>query len=406
MSEMPATEPLSKNERRLLFSFLLFVLAMPVFSTFTNTFLWRHSHDAVQLGLYNIGIYAGVPFGFLLSSMLLHRWKYKRMFFIGSVLQGMVPLVMTVWAPSSTVAIAALGILFGIPMGLYWSVRNLVTLRVTEGRHRLSFLSVESAQTTAAGIVAPFFIGLYLASNVAHIGTAYVSLMSVGLALLTLSGILVAATDVDPLYQKISTAFVSNPSALWKRQRWLEFIGGMMTASESVLSLLMILTLIGSEGAVGITKSGVAMLAAVAMVVVGRKIPERSYVRVILLSFALIWGSSALFAVGFDAVTAVIYFAAFGTIASFRNVVSMSVMFRSVDAEVARTDGNRFLYLFDRESFLNFGRVVALTLFILCYSFAQTATIRYGLVLVTLLHAPMAYLLGTMSTRSNETPSP
>ena len=110
-----------------------------------------------------------------------------------------------------------------------------------------------------------------------------------------------------------------------------------MTASESVLSLLMILTLIGTEGAVGTTKSGVAVLAAFAMALVGRKIPERMYERVFLLSFALIWGSAALFAIRFDAMAAIIYFAAFGTIASFRNMVAMSVMFRSVDAEVART---------------------------------------------------------------------
>ena len=393
MEEVTSTRSLSQNERRLLLSFLLFVLAQPVFSTFTNTFLWRHSHDAVELAVYNIGMYAGVPFGFLLSSALLGRWKYKRLFFFGSVLQGIVPLVIVVYSPSSLATVAMLGALFGIPMGLYWSVRNLVTLRATEGRHRLTFLSAESAQNTAAGIVAPFFIGLYLASQEGSIAAAYVALMSVGLVLLLFSGALVANTSVDVLYRTVSTIAVPNPSALWKRQRWLEFVGGMMTVSESTLSLLMILTLIGMEGSVGTTKSGVAVLAAAAMFLVGKKIPERRYGRVFSIAFLLIGGSSVLFALRFDAVTAVLFFAAFGTVASFRNVVAMSVMYRTVDAEVARTDGNRFLYLFDRESFLNLGRIFALFLLIAAITAAPTVTLRYGLIATSLLHLPMRSLV-------------
>lgn len=389
MIEMPATESLSKNERRLLFSFLLFVLAMPVFTTFTNTFLWRGSHDPVQLAVYNMGMYAGVPVGFLLAAALLKRWKYKRLFFVGSVLQGVVPLAITVFRPSTLGMVGLLGVLFGVPMGLYWANRNLLTLRATEGRFRLAFLSIESAQNTAAGIVAPLLIGLYLAAHEATIGQAYVGLMAAGFAMLFVAGALVATTDVDPKFQPIKSLTVLRPSIVWKNQRLFEFLSGMMTVSESMLSLLVILTLLGMEGSVGTTRSGVAALAAFAMVVVGKKIPERLYGRVLLLSFVLVGGSSALFAYGFNAATAIPFFAAVGIVASFRTVVSMSVMFRTVDAEVARMNGNRFLYLFDRESFLNFGRIVALGLFIVAVTLAPTATLRYGLVVTALLHVPL-----------------
>ncbi len=338
-------------------------------------------------------MYAGVPLGFLLAATLLDRWKYKRLYFVGSVLQGIVPLAIVTFRPSSIGIVALFGVFFGIPMGLYWANRNLITLRATEGREHLAFLSAESAQQTVVGIVAPLLIGLYLASNAANIGAAYVTLMSLGFVMLAVAGAFVANTDIDPLYEKISTATVPNPSALWKRQRWFEFVGGMMTVSESMISLLVILTLIGMEGSVGTTKSGVAVLAAAAMALFGRKIPERLYGRVHLLSFALIGGSAALFAAGFDATTAIIFFAAFGMVASFRNMVSMSVMFRTVDAEVSRTNGSRFLYLFDRESFLNLGRIFALLVFIVCVAVAPVATLRYGLVVTATLYFPMGWLL-------------
>ncbi|MEI6511158.1 MAG: MFS transporter [Candidatus Uhrbacteria bacterium] len=394
---MELPQSLSKNERWLLFSYLLFVLASPIFSTFTNTFLWRHSHDPVQLAVYNIGMYAGVPLGFLLAETMLRRWRYKRLFFLGSVLQGVIPLVITIVRPSSFGLVALLGALFGIPMGLYWANRNLITLRATEGRHRLSFLSVESAQNIAAGIVAPFLIGLFLASHAANIGLAYVVLMTAGLLMLLVAGAAVATTDVDPMFQRIGTLLVPDPSARWKRQRWFEFVGGIQTVYESVLSLLVILTLLGQEASVGSVKSGVAILAAAAMFLVGKKIPERLYGRVFLIAFALIGGTSALFALGYDAPTALVFFAAFGVVASFRQVVAMSVMFRTIDAEVARTDGNRFLYLFDRETFLNFGRIFALIVFIACVTVAPTATLRYGLLATSLLHVPMLYLVKKLS---------
>jgi len=245
----------------------------------------------------------------------------------------------------------------------------------------------------AAGIVAPFFIGLFLESHVANIGFAYVVLMSAGLLMLLVAGAAVATTNVDPMFQRMGTLLVPNPSARWKRQRWFEFVGGMQTVNESVLSLLVILTFLGLEGSVGTTKSGVAILAVAAMYLVGKKIPERLYGRVFAVAFALIGGSSALFALGYDAPTALGFFVAFGVIAAFRQVVAMSVMFRAVDVEVSRTDGNRFLYLFDRESFLNFGRIFALGIFIACVTFAPTATLRYGLVATAMLHVPMWYLV-------------
>lgn len=400
---MSSTASLSRNERRILLSFLLFIVAWPIFSTFTNTFLWRTSGSPVDIAAYNVGMYVGVPLGFFVNSGLLHRFGWKTLFFAGCLLQGIAPLLLTIVSPTSMPAIAAFGLFLGLPMGLYWGNRNLITLCATERCDRLRFLSVEATQNTVAGIVAPLLIGHYLAAQPGGVAGAYVALMLVGFAVLAVAGALVRAAEVEVPHVRASPRWIGDASALWNRQRWFEFLSGAMTVNESTVSLLVTLAFLGLEDAVGSTKSGVAILAAAAMALVGRKIPESRSRAVLWLAFALIGGSAVAFAWRFDGPTSVAFFVALGLIAAFRTVTTMALMYKTVGHEADRTDRNRFLYLFDREVCLNAGRVAMLVALMLAFSLAPRETLRYGLVAAALFHLPLIWLMGKIQegSRSN-----
>lgn len=397
---------LPPNERRILASFLLFIVAWPAFSTFVNTFLWRASGDPVHLAAYAIGMYVGVPLGFYLNSALLLRVPFKWLFLAACVLQGIVPLVLTIVRPDTVAEVTAFGALFGIPMGLYWGNRNLMTLCATEQCHRLRFLSVEAVQNTAAGIVVPLLIGYWLA-NAGNVGTAYVALMVVGLILLTVSGLLIGSADTEIPHRKEPSAFVRGASRLWNTQRAFEFLIGAMTASESTMSMLVILTFLGLEDAVGTVRSLAAVLTALVMYRFGRRIPESRYRGVLWFSFALIGASAVAFAVGFSPASAIPYFVAAGLVGAFRSTTTMNAMYKTVDHEAGRTDRNRFAYLFDREVALNAGRVTALVAMIAVLAAAPESFLRYGLVVAALMHLPLAWLLRRIQTgqAGNEKPS-
>lgn len=395
---MTTPTSLSKNERRILLSFLLFIVAWPIFSTFTNTFLWRASGSPVDIAVYNVGMYVGVPLGFFINAGLLHRFGYKKLFFAGCLLQGIAPLLLTIVSPTSMLAIAAFGLFLGLPMGLYWGNRNLITLCATERCDRLRFLSVEATQNTLAGIVAPLAIGYFLASMSGQIVWAYVGLMLVGFVILAVAGSLMQSADVEVPHARTSPRWIRDASPLWKRQRWFEFLSGAMTVSESTVSLLVILTFLGLEDAVGGAKSGVAVLAAIMMSLYGRKIPESRYRSVLWLAFALIGGSAAAFAFRFDGPASILFFVALGLIAAFRTTTTMSLMYKVVGHEAERTDRNRFLYLFDREVALNLGRVAMLAALMLAFSLAPLPTLRYGLLVAALFHLPMIWLMGKIQS--------
>lgn len=394
------TDRLSTNERRILLSFLLFIVAWPAFSTFTNTFLWRNSGDPFGLAVYAIGTYVGVPVGFFLNSALLLRVPFKRLFLAACVLQGVVPLLLTLFRPTSLAEIAGYGILFGIPMGLYWGNRNLMTLCATESCHRLRFLSMEAVQNTAAGIVVPLVIGYWLANAGEGVGTAYVAMMAVGFVLLAVSGLLIASTDTEIPHRREPSAFVDHPSPLWKTQRAFEFLIGGMTAIESTVSLLVVLTFLGMEDAVGTVKSLAAILTAVVMYRFGKRIPESRYRAVLWFSFALVGAAAAVFAFKFSGPASVPYFVAIGLIGAFRTTTTMSAMYKTVDHEAGRTDRNRFVFLFDREVALNAGRVTALVAMVAFLVVAPDTFLRYALLVSAAVHVPLALLLGRIQRKN------
>lgn len=390
---MANSTSISKNERRILLSFFLFVLAWPIFSTFTNTFLWRSSGSPVDLAVYNVGMYVGMPLGFFMNAGLLRRFGYKRLFLAGCVLLGIAPLLLTVVHPSSLLAIAAFGVFLGLPTGLYWGNRNLITLCATERCDRLRFLSMEATQNTVAGILAPLVVGHWLASTAGNVAWAYTALMAVGFLVLVTSGLLIRFASVDVPHRAAAPRRIRGASTLWNRQRWFEGLIGAMTVGESTVSLLVILTFLGLEGAVGSTKSGIAVLTAGMMYAFGKKIPESRYSGVLWVAFWIIGASAAVFAWRFDGPGSIPFFVATGIIVAFRSTTAMSMMYKTVDREVVRTGGNRFLYLFDREVCLNAGRVAMLVVLMFAFAFAPSLTLRYALLLTVLLHLPMIALM-------------
>lgn len=384
---------LSPNERRLLTSFLFFALAWPIFGTFMNTFLWRGSHSPILLALFNAGLYVGVPLGFAINARLLQRVRQNVLFFWGCALQGVAPMMLTLFAPSSPLVVTLLGCVFGVSLGLYWGNRNLATLRATEGKHRTAFLSMEAIQNMLAGVVAPLIIGSILGSMTGSIHLAYILLTILGFGLLLFAGSLIFRTDAPDRSTNPLRHFLSESSTLWNRLRRFEMLNGAITINESIISFLMIFSFFGLEDAVGKTKSLLALVTAIIMFRLGKRVKSQHYPVIIGVAATLLIGSATLFAVSSTTTSVIVFFASLALIAGFRTVTEMAVVYGTIDHEVQRTHADRFTFLFDREVALSVGRVGILLLFIIAYSVSPSATLRFGLLATSLLHIPLLMMV-------------
>ncbi len=103
---------------------------------------------------------------------------------------------------------------------------------------------------------------------------------------------------------------------------------------------------------------------------------------------------------------ALTFFVLNGIVSSFRWSSFTSVMYEVVDRELRSNNLHRFVYLLDRECFLNLGRILGLGILIVLYTQAPTVLVQYGLILTTLIPLPLLLLLRSITKRLGETLEP
>jgi YQGE family putative transporter len=386
---------LSQNQRRLLLSFFLFALASPMVSVYTNTFLWRLDHDPITLGIFNIGMYAGISLGFLVNAYALRVWQSGKLYAFGCLAQGLIPVLLVSMGASAADYTLPLGLALGLAQGFYWANRNSITSKFTQDARRFRFISVETMLGIVAGIVSPLVIGWFIALGGTipsySVAQAYQLCAGIGLVLLIATGVLAHKFVIEPFV--VNTPFVRHATARWNQQRAIEMLNSITSGLEVVIPLLVVLLFLGQEEAVGSVKALTGVLSAIMIYAIGKRVRHKHHLMLVGIWVAVNLLAGALFASVFTAASAIAYFIIAGITGSLRWSSFVTVLYEVVDREVKRDSEHRFLYILDREYCLNFGRVVGLLLFILAYHLAPDATIRYGLVMMFVVQLPVLWLL-------------
>ena len=397
---------LSSSQKRLLTSFFLFSLASPMASIYSNTFLWRQDKDPITLAVFNIGTFIGVMLGFFANALLLRLLPSGRLYTLGCVLQGLVPLVLVLLGAQANAYAFVLGIALGCSMGLFWGNRNTLTSKTSEGPNRYRFVSIETSMVLTAGVIAPLLVGWFITLS-ESLGTltvqsAYLTTSVLGLVLLAISGALLWSVDSEPY--KTKQFWIKHPSALWKSQRLLEVINGISDGMSSVLPLVIILLFLGQESAVGTVKGLAALLSGSVIFFIRNYVKHHHHARLFGIWIAFNLTGAVLFAVLQSPFGALCFFVLGGVVSSFRWSSFTSVMYEVVDQEMRSSKIHRFVYLLDRECFLNLGRVMGLCLLVVLYTQLPTLFVQYGLILTTIIPLPLLLLLQSITKRLGETP--
>ena len=375
---------LSSDQRRLLTGYFLYGLAHPMIITFMNTYLWRASGDPVDLALYNMCWYAGLPFGFLLNGRLLKIFPTQKLFLLGCAFLGLGPLLLVAIGQSAAQYSWAFGLIVGISGGFFWGNRNYLTSRNTTSENRFSFISLESTLGAVSSIIAPLIIGWFLVLgdrfNWYSIAHAYEIMSVLGWCLIIFVGYLISQVKVKPI--KLNHLTVQNPSALWNRLRRLEMLSGFIDGLSAIFPALIVLTFIGQEESVGTIQSISAGIAAVLMYNLGKRVKHKDHPRVFAVWVTITSLAIIIFTTLFSPTGALIYFVLAALVACFRWPSISALMFEIVEMqEKANEKNHRYALIMDRETFLNVGRTGSLCLFILLYGLNPEITLRYGFLL-------------------------
>lgn len=379
--EQSAYQSLSAGGRRLLISTLLAGIAEPMSSAFSNAYLWRHLHSVPALVIWNTLFFVFLCVGFGLNGWLMRRYSLSRTFLIGCMIKGIVPFLLIIVRPEQLTSVAILGALLGLGGGFYWGSRNLFTLRKTSDRDRLYYGGLESVIGTAINIVIPFLVGsVFLFANETHLAAVeivYAVFAFVGFLFLCLSGLSMQGEPEQDHAPR--TLFIPKPSSRWNKLRLLEVVHGLHGGLETVIPTIMILLLVGNEGALGLISSLSACIALVSTYVVGRL--AKKHHRANLLSIWIIVGlvGSLIFSIAYSSWSVLLYMGLVSVVGSTRWITLASIMYDAVDQESGHAS-EHYAFIYDREIWLNVGRVLALMLLLGLYALSPYWTIRLALV--------------------------
>lgn len=380
---------LTWHERLLLLSFFCFGFAQPIFFLFTNTFLWRQNGSAASIILYNIGIYTGLMIGFFANRTLLHWLSARKLYQIACVLQGLVPLVLVLLAPTAVTRIVELGLCFGFAAGLYFANRNFFTSLITQGKHRFVFLSLDQVSGALSAIVSPFLVGWYLtyAQNTQHLSTvaAYTHVVVIGLVFLVVSAALVFVPKSEAQLP-VTGILVRKAGRRWNAVRAMDFVNGLAHGVMVTIPLLVTLLMITSDVSIGKLQSVAAIVSALSLYLLGKyrlKVPH-AWLLGIWVAGSLVAGG--LIAYGFTTGYVIAAALLLGAVGPFYRAPTAHLMYEAVDKESA---AERASYLLDREIFLDVGRVVAMAACGIALYFAHDVTLRYGYLFAAVINVAL-----------------
>lgn len=385
---------LSEGGRRMLWSYLVFVMAQPLLGVFVQAYVWRETHNSLIIAAYYGAFYATLPFSFFLNGKLLRYQTSAVLYGIGCFLQGLVPLLLIFFHATDLRSVVCLGIVYGIAGGFFWANNNLLSLLATTTHDRLYYNSLSSFAGTLIAIVIPALTGylLILGEKTQLYGTnqAYLFMSLVGFLLSMAAGWIAQSVHIEikPL-QKI---FLTSPGRAWHLFRLLDVIHGFYHGIESVLPVLILLILVGNEATLGSAQSCSELLAAIVIYFIGSFLTKKY--RLLLLGA---WVVGILFASGtlalwFTPLAALFYFITLAFTADFRWVALIPIMYDVIDTEEQRSNQAHYSYLFDRECFLNLGRLLGLGFLILLFTTNSGLALRFSLLIAAALQIFVFFL--------------
>src|SRR5512132_2923081 len=83
-----------RDMRILLLTNLIYAFVGPVIDIFVGAYVMRNSRDARMVVTYQLAVYAGIPFAFLINGFPLQHVAIKRLYSLGMLLSGVSMAVM------------------------------------------------------------------------------------------------------------------------------------------------------------------------------------------------------------------------------------------------------------------------------------------------------------------------
>lgn len=375
------------NFRVLVLTNLVYAFVLPVIDIFVAAYVMRSSNDPAKVVVYQLTIYTGIPLTFLLNGFLLNRFNIRVLYSAGMILSAVSMMIMMSLKTLDIFGIAMAGLTMGMAFGFYWANRDYLALSTTNDHNRNYYYGLETFFYTIIAVIVPVLIGWFIelgGNDMANVATTYKIVTGFVFAVTVLASVMCfRGAFVSPQKKKF-IYFKFDP--YWRNMLLLAALKGLAQGFLVTAPAMLIMRLLGKEGALGTAQSVGAILASVIMYIVGRLTKPKH--RLAIFSAGLILFMLAALANGilFN-VTGVILFMIFLLMAKpLLDLAYFPIQFSVIDKLSRKEKRNEFAYILNHEFGLYAGRFLgAVTFLLLSWHFSEAFALKYAIIIVAAL---------------------
>jgi YQGE family putative transporter len=377
--------------RMLLLTNLIYALVMPIIELFVGAYIMRNSSDLALVVIFQLAVYTGIPITFGINGRLLNFLPIARLYAFGMLLSGISMFFMMSLDQLDTLGVFFAGLIMGLSYGFFWANRDFLALNTTQDSNRNYYYGIETFFYTITGIVVPPAAGAFIAATDkngwfgGNINVAYYWLTVTVFGLSVLASVLVhRGRFQNP--KKAPFIFLKF-DRLWNKMLALSALKGVAQGYIVTAPTMLIMSLVGKEGELGLITGIAAFLSAILLYVLGRTSAPSHRLLIYGIGCAL-FVAGALANAGLYSAPGVIFFMVCLLFARpLLDIAYFPVQLKVIDVVSAKEQRNEFAYIFNHEFGLYAGRLLGCGLFILLARYvSDTVALRYALLVIAILH--------------------
>lgn len=376
----------SYNFRVLTLTNLIYSIVLPVIDIFVAAYVMRSSNDPVKVVVYQLTIYTGIPITFFINGYLLRTFSIKTLYSLGMMLSGVSMMIMMSLTTLDTMGIGIAGLIMGMSFGFYWANRDFLALAITNDENRNYYYGLETFFYTIIAVVIPFLIGWFieLSSKTGDVNMAYKVVTGLVIVITILASVMCFRGNFTNPTAKKFVYFKFDP--YWYKLLRLATLKGLVQGFLVTAPAMLIMLLVGKEGALGTAQSVGAIIAAVVMYIIGRNTTPKHRLYVFGTGLVLFAIAAVINGVLYNS-TGVILFMLFLLLAKpLLDLAYFPIQFSVIDILTKKEKRSEFAYILNHEAGLYIGRLTgAGTFLVLAYCFSVEIALRYAIIIVAIL---------------------
>lgn len=396
------------NMRILLLTNMLYALVLPVVEIFVGAYIMRNTSNPVMVAFYQLAMYIGIASTSLINGLLLKRYSVKTLYSAGIFVSGISMFAMMTIESLGLAELGLAGFFMGAASGFFWTNRYLLALYNTTDNNRNYFFGLESFFFSISSIGVPLIIGAFISQIEGQEVLGIVFNINSSYRVVTMTVILITMIACMVLWKgkfekpKETNFLYFKFNGLWKKMLSMAVLKGMVQGFLVTAPAILVLKLVGDEGALGLIQGISGALTAILVYVLGRIARPQDRIKIFVGGLILFFLGTLFNGILFSSMGVILFVLCKVIFQPLFDLAYFPIMMKTIDTAAKLENRNEYAYILSHEFGLFAGRASGLILFILlAFYISEDFALKYALIIVAGLQLLTYPLAKNITNRTN-----